>query len=280
MMPKEGPPAYLTEGHARFVMVRKEARAATLMSLIEDWGQTHPSERLSVRGMARMLGIRRETVSATLNAIIQTNPDFPDPRRKTAAPLSAGNSHIGNVTKGLAYRHPEAFIALGTVIRRSGVHLGSARARILLEQAGFRVRRIRENGSTRYIVSARNESSINSHLQHLLHKDSPKKRTYSLERLTRGFVEHHPEVYITLGGVLRQAGLDIGSRRVPEIAELLKKSGFHLGTFTEHVRSEDRQTQRYYLLRSDLIKIRDFIWKNRSKFRIFEAHPNPPRKSA
>lgn len=179
--------------------------------------------------------------------------------------LRLEDSNIFNATNGIIDTHPEAYPSVRTIVERAGLHISSRRARVVLSQAGIFVKsRTGKDGWNRYNISANSEAAAVSHLQHLFFKEAPKvHQDYTLDNLTRGAVERHPEKFSTLGNALKQARCEITTRRFGEIAEKLARLGFKIGKYSQRQVRGNRtyEFDRYCVMTNDLPELISYLKK-------------------
>lgn len=272
------PPAYLQEGYRAFVAARRGQRAKTIAETITSWNSSHPGEKPTLQSIGRSLHMRPETVTRSLDGIVEINPDFPDPRRARKG-LKIEESTIVNVTKGLINTHPEAYPSLRTIVRRAGLHIASRKAKVELQQAGIFVKdTVGRDGSHRYNISVDSEASATSHLQHLFF-EPPKENRHSLRRLTRGMAQY--QGFPTVTGALREAGIQrVEPRKIKEIVRLLKQTGFEVAEVERKQRrgKKEYSVRQHYVSPDDLFRIVDYVRKNRARVQAVLKPSTSPRK--
>lgn len=176
---------------------------------------------------------------------------------------------IENVTVGLAYLHREVYSSLGATIRESNLHLSPSKALPKLLETGFKVKVFRVSDKThRYFILRRDQEEMGTFLRLTFLKQKKGRELPSIEEVSRGIAEAHRETFASLTEAIKGAGVHVNAGKV---ALILKAAGirFRRIEVEDHSPSRGIHTRfnKYFILRSDLPQIIEFLRSSRLELR-------------
>ncbi len=190
------------------------SRESVVRGIVYAWMELHPDKRLPMRTLRREIhpSPSLETLGKTLDTLRDRNPRFPDPRQYPGKQLADKDKRV------------RTFLA-GWEPQREGQRVSK---KSLRERFGISARMMKKISDKLPVKDKKKLRSTSPHSQS------------SIETVTRGLASLHPEDYISLGTLLKEAGLPW---KPSEAFRKLRRKGFKIQV--KQVQYAARRYKRY-----------------------------------